>query len=145
MKLYDDRLDVLPIAMFVGQRMKLPCITFKLGALSASRSQSGHVFRAKTDALGILEIRRALSIGFPTLVHPWVDFLLDRRPMGNTTDPRFPRIQNDSIGDSSSPPGPKFDTAWAVKQTRASSLIAQLGLPVTVHGLEMRRRCCLHR
>ena len=37
MKLY-NRLNELPVPIFVGQRMKLPCITFKLGPVSASRN-----------------------------------------------------------------------------------------------------------
>ncbi|KAG6375272.1 hypothetical protein JVT61DRAFT_3492 [Boletus reticuloceps] len=39
MKLY-DRLHELPIPMFVGKRMKLPCLAFKLGPVSATASEN---------------------------------------------------------------------------------------------------------
>ena len=78
-----DRLSQLPAPMFVGQRMKLPCLKFKLGPLSASRSKSGHVFRAQTT-VGIVEIRTKEALprlDSLYLVHPWIDFLLDRQPV----------------------------------------------------------------
>ena len=133
MKLY-DRLSELPIPMFVGQRMKLPCITFNLGPLSASRSRSGNVFRAKTDALGIVEIRTMEDLSrldSLTLVHPWIDFLLDRQPIGSTTDMIPEESANDQyslISALPSVPGPS-DVAGALKQTRTSRLIARLGRP----------------
>ncbi|KAF8547675.1 hypothetical protein OG21DRAFT_859147 [Imleria badia] len=55
MMLY-DRLHELPAPSFAGRRMKLPCLRFKLGPLSTSRSRSGHVFRAHT-AVGVVEIK----------------------------------------------------------------------------------------
>ncbi|KAF8127247.1 hypothetical protein EV363DRAFT_1346293, partial [Boletus edulis] len=42
------------------------------------------VFHAKADALGTVETPEDLSrLDSLTLVHPWVDFLLDRRPIGS--------------------------------------------------------------
>ncbi|KAF8546584.1 hypothetical protein OG21DRAFT_1491063 [Imleria badia] len=79
----------LPVASFAGQRMKLPCLTFKLGPLSAYRSTSGRVFRAQTDALGIVEIRTEedlLRFGSLYLVHPWIDFLLGQQPVGSVAE-----------------------------------------------------------
>ena len=132
MKLY-DRLDELPVPSFVGQRMKLPCLNFKLGPLSASRSKSGHDFRAQT-AVGVVEIRSEENLsrfGALYLVHPWIDFLLDRQPVGSvaetipeeTTDDR-----SSSIGEFPLLPGPS-SIALAAPQTRAARLIARLGRP----------------
>ena len=87
MRLY-DRLHELPVLSFVGQRMKLPCLNFKLGRLSAVRSKSGHVFRAQT-AIGVEEIRTEENlsrIGSLYLIHPWIDFLLDQQPVGSLTE-----------------------------------------------------------
>ncbi|KAF8547863.1 hypothetical protein OG21DRAFT_1449832 [Imleria badia] len=88
MKMY-DRLNELPVPFFVGQRMKLPCIIFKLGPLSASRSTSGHVFRAQTTVLGTVEIATDQDLSHHRslyLVHPWIDFLLDRQPVGSVVE-----------------------------------------------------------
>ncbi|KAN0088095.1 hypothetical protein V8E55_006716, partial [Tylopilus felleus] len=84
MKLYDQLHD-LPLPLFVGQRLKLPCLRFKLGAVTGARNAGGHVFHAQTDTLGTVELRTEedLSRFSPLyLVHPWIDFLLDRQPTG---------------------------------------------------------------
>ena len=86
MELY-DRLHDLPVPSFAGQRLRLPCLVFKLGPVMLSRTKSGRVFRAQTTALGIVEIRTDEDIsllGSLYLVHPWIDFLLDRQPVGST-------------------------------------------------------------
>jgi hypothetical protein len=130
MRLY-DRLHDLPVPSFVGQRMKLPCITFKLGPVSATRSASGRVFRAKTDALGIVEIRTSEDLSrldSLDLVHPWIDLLLNRQPVGSFTESIPEKNTNDqlsSVGDFPSFPYPS-NTTLAVKQTRTSRLIARL-------------------
>jgi hypothetical protein len=129
MKLY-DRLNELPVPLFVGQRMKLPCIVFKLGPLSVSRSGSERVFCAQTTALGIVEIRAEedLSRWDPLyLVHPWIDFLLDRQPVGSVIE-TIPEVddQASSIGESPSFPGPSNITSVA-PQTRTARLVARLG------------------
>ena len=83
MKLYDQLHD-LPFPFFVGQRLKLPCLRFKLRAVTGARNSGGHVFHAQTGALGIVKIRTEedLSRCSPLyLVHPWIDFLLDRLPV----------------------------------------------------------------
>ena len=80
-----DRLHDLPIPSFVGQRMKLLFLNFKLGPLSASQGTSGRVFRART-AVGIVEIKTKEDLSRVSslyLVHPWIDFLLDRQPVGS--------------------------------------------------------------
>jgi hypothetical protein len=135
MRLY-ERLDELPVPSFVGQRMKLPCLRFKLGPLSASRSKSRHVFRALT-AVGVVEIKTEEDLsrfGSLYLVHPWIDFLLDRQPVGSVADtiPVIPEENADdrssSIGELSSflgPPG----IGSAAPQTRAARLVARLGRP----------------
>ena len=130
MKLY-DRLNELPIALFAGQRMKLPCITFKLGPLSTSRSKSDYVFRAQTGALRIVEIKTEENLSQLDslyLIHPWIDFLLDRQPVGSvpeTIPEENPDNRSSSIG------MPSFDgasqTTLAVPQTRTARLVARLG------------------
>ncbi|KAF8547412.1 hypothetical protein OG21DRAFT_1571975, partial [Imleria badia] len=81
-----DRLRELPVPSFSGIRMKLPCLAFRLGRLLASSSSSGHVFRAQTVALGTVEIETAEDISQYSslhLIHPWIDFLLDRQLVGS--------------------------------------------------------------
>ena len=132
MKLY-DQLNELPVPLFVGQRMKLPCLTFKLGHLLASRSRSERVFRAQTAALGVVEIRTQEDLTrFDSLylIHPWIDFLLDRQPVGSVTE-TIPDGDMDYrsplIGDSSPFPGPSNTTSMA-EQMQVARLAAQLGL-----------------
>ena len=127
MSLY-DRLHELPVPSFVGQRMKLPCLNFKLGPLSPSR-ESGHVFRAQT-AVGVVEIRTEEDLsrfGSLYLVHPWIDFLLDRQPVGSVAE-MIPEENTDDRSSSELPllPGPS-GIASAASQTRAAQLVARLG------------------
>ena len=128
MRLY-DRLHDLPVPSFVGQRMKLPCLGFKLGPLSASRSGSGHVFRAQT-AVGVAEIKTEEDLsrfGSLYLIHPWIDFLLDRQPAGSVPE-TIPEENTDDrvsiLGELPFFPGP------AAPQTRAARLVARLGGPL---------------
>ena len=84
-----DRLNELHVPLFVGQRMKLPCLSFKLGPLSPSRSRSSQVFRAQTTILGVVEIKTEVDLSRHSplyLVHPWIDFLLDRQPVGSVLE-----------------------------------------------------------
>ena len=115
-----DQIHELPIPAFAGRRMKLPCLTFKLGRVLAARNGPEVVFRAQTDALGVVEIKTEEDLTqFSSLylVHPWIDYLLDRHPVGNmmgvvpveTIDEQsFP------IGDLSSHPtiAPLTTAAW---------------------------------
>ena len=132
MNLY-DRLNELPIPLFVGQRMKLPCLTFKLGPLSASRSRSERIFRAQTAALGIVEIKTKEDLSrFDSLylIHPWIDFLLDRQPVGSVTEtiPDANTSDRSSLmGDLSSFPSPS-NIASVAKQTPVGRLAARFGL-----------------
>ena len=132
MRLY-DRLAELPVPLFVGQRMKLPCLNFKLGPLSISRTKSGHVFRAQT-AVGVVEIKTEEDLSrFSSLylVHPWIDFLLDQQPVGGVAE-TIPEENTDdrssSIGELPLFPGPS-GIALATPQTRAAWLVARLGGP----------------
>lgn len=129
-----DRLHELPVSLFIGQRMKLPCITFKLGRVSASQSKSGSVYRAQTTALGVVEIRSKedLSALSPLyLIHPWIDFLLDRHPVGSIRE----IIPEENTDDQSSPTGElpplpdPFDTKSVAPQPRTSWLAANIGWP----------------
>ena len=102
-----DQLHDLHVPFFVGQRMKLPCITFKLGPLSPYHSRSGYVFRARTGSLGVVEIMTEEDLSqFSSLylVHPWIDFLLDRQPVASDIDTIPDR--SSSTSDLSSFPSP---------------------------------------
>ena len=129
-----DRLHELPVPLFVGQRMKLPCIIFKLGRLSASRSRSGYAFRAQTSSLGVVEIRSEEDISpFVSLylVHPWIDFLLDRQPVGSVAE-TIPEEDTDDrsslIGELPSFPGPS-GIASAAQQTQTTWSVAPFRRP----------------
>ena len=133
MRLY-DRLQELPVPSFVGQRMRLPCIIFKLGRLSASRSALGHVFRAQTSLLGVVEIRTEgdpSEFGTLYIVHPWIDFLLDRQPVGSTAEP-IPKEATDdrssSIGDLPSFSGHSNITSGAMGP-RPARFVTPVGPP----------------
>ena len=99
-----DQLHELPVPSFVGQRMKLTCIIFKVGPLSVPRNMLGHVVEIKTEE----DLSRFGSL---CLVHPWIDFLLDRQPVGNVAETIPEENTNDRsslIGELplfSSPPG----------------------------------------
>ncbi|KAF8126001.1 hypothetical protein EV363DRAFT_1174911 [Boletus edulis] len=98
--------------------MKLPCLLFKLSHVSATRTSSELVFHAETDALGTVEIRATedLSRLDPLyLVHPWIDFLLDRRPIGD--------VMKTELRDNTD------DLKSVAPQSRTARLAARFGLP----------------
>ena len=88
LRLY-DRLNQLSAPWFVENRMKLPCIAFQLPLFSlCRRTRSGRiqVFRAKTVAFGIVEIKTKHDLSQMRslyLVHPWLDTLLEREDKSN--------------------------------------------------------------
>ena len=126
-----DRLNELPVPLFAGRRMKLPCLTFKLGRVSAFLIGSEVVFRAQTAALGVVEIRTEEDLTRPDslyLIHPWIDFLLDRHPVGGITELSPEENIDDQssvLGELPSFPGPSNTTSTA-RQTRAARLVARL-------------------
>ena len=151
-----NQLDAFSVPSFLGKRMKLPCLAFKLGPLSVTRNGSSQVFRAQTVALGVVEIETEADLPQLSplyLVHPWIDFLLDRQPVGsvlgsvseNTDDqspnpPSFPETipeeetDNQSLkGQLSSSPGPSAITFSAQKK-QASGFASRLGLPFGGRG-----------
>ena len=94
-----ERLCELRVPSFAGQRMRLPCIVFKLGSFSVSGSESEQVFRARAAALGTVEIRTAENLSqFNSLylIHPWISFLLGQQAVGNTVDGMLENIDNQS-------------------------------------------------
>ena len=151
-----DRLSELRVPSFSGKRMTLPCLVFKLGALSASQSGTGRTFRAQTAALGIVEIhtQEDLSRFNPLyLIHPWIDFLLDRQPVGSVIEttskddtdnrsssmsksPSLPETtpdgstdgQSSSPGESRSSSNPS-STAPPTLQKRTVGFASRFGLP----------------
>ena len=114
--------------------MRLPCLTFKLGPVSATRSVSGCAFRAETDGLGIVEITTTEDLSrldFLILVHPWIDFLLDQQPVGSFAETIAEEPSNEqsfSIGKLLSSPGPS-NIMPVVSQTQAARFVARLGRP----------------
>ena len=127
-----DRLNELPVPLFAGRRMKLPCLAFKLGRVSASRNGSERVFRAQTTALGVVEIRTEEDLSRLDslyLIHPWIDFLLDRYPVGTIVETKPEEIiddQSSMLGELPLFPGPSNSLSTA-PQTRAARLVARLG------------------
>jgi hypothetical protein len=138
MKLY-DQLNELSVPLFAGKRMKLPCITFKLGPLSA-RSKPERTFRAQTAALGIVEIKTKEDLSRLDslyLVHPWMDFLLQRHPVGSGIETAFDESLDDhssSISEVSPSSGPSHIIS-PIKRTRTSQFAARIlsfsGRPAT--------------
>ncbi|KAN0088054.1 hypothetical protein V8E55_006675 [Tylopilus felleus] len=135
MKLH-DRLDAFPVASFSEQRMKLPCLTFKLGTVKATRNAEGRVFRAQTDALGTVNIGTEEDISrFDSLylVHPWLDFLLDRRPVGSFAAPFWQPFDGQSAippKEAPSPPPPlPAPVSLTNKEMRALRVITRLKQP----------------
>ena len=134
MRLY-DRLHELPVSSFANQRMKLPCLTFKLGPIIANRSASGNVFRARSGALGVVEIWTSEDLSrldSLTLVYPWIDFLLDRRQPVEITEaiPENTNDQSFSARDSPSSSSPS-SIAKAINPTRKARIISGLARPFT--------------
>ena len=127
-KLY-DRLHELPVPFFVGQRMKLPCIIFELERLSAFRSRSERFFRAHTAAFGMVEIRTKENLsrlGSLYLIHPWIDFLLDRQPVDSVTGTVLEKSTDSQFSFISQLPCPSNVTS-AARQTPTANLLARLG------------------
>ena len=133
MKLH-DRLDAFPVASFSEQRMKLPCLTFKLGTVKATRNTEGRVFRAQTDALGTVNIGTEEDLSrFDSLylVHPWLDFLLDRRPVGSVIETIPEENTNDQSSSLGKPPsfaGPS-NTPGAAPKARTGQFAAPFWQP----------------
>ncbi|KAG6375822.1 hypothetical protein JVT61DRAFT_2679 [Boletus reticuloceps] len=125
-KLY-DRLDQFRVPSFSGKWMTLPCVTFKLGPLSISSNRSERVFRAETTVLGTVEIRTEEDLSrFKSLylVHPWVDFLLDRQSVGSileTLPEESTDEQSSTIGELPSLPGPSTTHLAAPRSRKLAS------------------------
>ncbi|KAF8126560.1 hypothetical protein EV363DRAFT_1434140 [Boletus edulis] len=123
-----DRLDQLRVPSFSGKRMTLPCITFKLGPVLVPSSRSERIFQAQTVALGKVEIRTEEDLSqFKSLylVHPWVDFLLGRQPVGSILE----TVPEESTDDQSSTMGPSATALAAPRsRTRTAQLASRFGL-----------------
>ena len=126
------RLHELPVPLFAGQRMKLPCITFKLGPLLASRNASGQVFRAQAASLGVVEITTEEDLsrfGSLYLVHPWIDFLLDQQPVENVVETIVEEVEDGQpswVGESPSSSG-RSGVTFAPPQRRATQVFSRFG------------------
>ena len=81
-----DQLNALPLPSFAIQRMKLPCLAFKIRTISRHQDGSKFIFHTQADALEAVEINTRLNIArLDSLyfVYPWIDFLLDRHAVEN--------------------------------------------------------------
>ena len=128
------RLHELPLPLFVGQRMKLPCMTFKLERVTAFWSESRRMFRAYTPALGIVHIqaKEDLSrLGPLCLVHPWIDFLLDRQPVDTATGKDLEDSADSQFSLISPSPGPSDVASPTIRQIQPTktNLLTRLGHP----------------
>ena len=122
-----DLVNGLPVPSFSGRRMKLPCITFKLGQITVSQSRSGRVFRSKTNGLGIVEIQTLEDLSRLDslyLIHPWIDFLLDRHPVGSGTETIFEDDRSFSLHES---PSLSIPSALTTRPTPTTWLMSRLG------------------
>ena len=109
--------------------MKLPCLGFKLGPLSVSRDGLEYVSRAQTNALGVVEIRTSedLSELSPLyLTHPWIDYLLDKQPVGSVSEAITKDDQPSVLGELPSFPGPS-NIPSTTGETRTARLLGRLG------------------
>ena len=126
-----SRVSELPVPSFSGRRMKLPCFTFKLGPLSIFHDGSGRIFRAQTNSLGVVAIRTGedlSQLGSLYLIHPWIDFLLNRQPVGNviqTITEEHRDDQSSALGDLPSLPGPSHTAS--TQKTRTARLMSRIG------------------
>ena len=128
-----DRLNDLRVPLFAGKRITLPCIVFKLGHLSISRSGSERISRAQTSALGIVKIKTEedLSRSEPLyLIHPWIDFLLDHQPVGSATEtiPQEDMENQSLLFDEPLSLARASDLASAAPQTRTGRLASRFSL-----------------
>ena len=166
-----DRLHELPAPWFAASRMKLPCIAFKLPALSPDRTRSGRVYRADTSFFGMVEIKTRQDpsrLNSVYLVHPWIDTLLDREDMqsgafveDDVAEPFSSGTEDEEVSDedinddmlplrergSPSPP-PRMDTVPMDRETRALRLMARLRQPfgaLLFTLVSTRRRSVVYR
>ncbi|KAF8555626.1 hypothetical protein OG21DRAFT_1483764 [Imleria badia] len=120
-----DRLNELPVVSFSGQRMKLPSLIFQLEGITATQN----AFRAHNDVLGAVEIRTKEDLSrfnLLYLVHPWIDFLLNRQAVKSVLEgiPEESTVVQPSSLDKPSNPGPSSITT----ETRTDSFASRLGL-----------------
>ncbi|KAF8120742.1 hypothetical protein EV363DRAFT_1458702 [Boletus edulis] len=127
-----EKLHELPVPWFVGQRMKLPCIMFKLGRLLAFRNRTERVFRTHIDALGNVEIRTREDLSRLSslyIIHPWIDFLLDRQPVESVMGPLNLEQSTDSQFSMIHRPLDSSDAKSTSRRAQAARLLARLGRP----------------
>ena len=134
MALY-DRLNGLPPPIFSERRLRLPCLTFKLAPVTEGRRSNnapGFLFRARadSDALGVVEIRTTehlSQLDSLYLVHPWIDFLLNRQPYRNSVEEIVEKNTDDSSSFVEVPPvlGQSSHITLATPKTRAARLVAR--------------------
>ncbi|KAF8439762.1 hypothetical protein L210DRAFT_3645759 [Boletus edulis BED1] len=144
-----DRLNELSAPWFAASRMKLPCIAFKLPALSPYRTRTGRLYRTDTAAFGTVEIttREDLSrMKSLYLIHPWLDALLEHEDIhsgafvADDAPPPSPNteISDEEFDDDDSLPLPEPElplhhapehVAPMDEETRARRFVARLRQP----------------
>ena len=127
-----DRLNEFRILHFVGKRMMLPCIFFKLGSLSLFKSGSEQIFRAETTALGTVEIKTQTDLSQLSrlyLIHPWTSFLLNQQPVETLSGLSSIPPTRPSDGQDSRPPPTLTTCEPRDKEMHALQAIARLRQP----------------
>ena len=123
-----DRVNELPLPSFAESRLKLPCLTFNVRQVS---SKGPGVFYLQTKALGdvVIQTQEDLSrLNSLRLVHPWIDFLVCRRPVGGVPraiveeDTDNLSVQNELP----SIPGPS-NIALPAKKTLTTRFMSRIG------------------
>ncbi|KAG6369069.1 hypothetical protein JVT61DRAFT_1870 [Boletus reticuloceps] len=101
-----------------GKGISIPCITFKLGC-PTPMSGYPNVFQAHADGLGIVEITTTEDLSRLDslyLVHPWIDFLLDRRHVQGGKNMLAEEVTADGSLLHDSPPLPAPSTLTYISQ-----------------------------
>ncbi|KAF8439723.1 hypothetical protein L210DRAFT_3504191 [Boletus edulis BED1] len=130
-----DRLNELPAPWFAASRMKLPCIAFKLPALTPYRTRSGRVHRADTLAFGMVKIKTRYDLSRMDslyLVHPWLDTLLEHEQRcggivsEDVAPPLSPNLEDEEffdedIDDDEEIPDEEFDDSLSLSAIEPQS------------------------
>ena len=146
MNLY-NRLHALPVPSFAERRLKLPCLTFNIHPESVTWHESGFVIRTVTDTLGIVDITTKEDVSqldSLILVHPWIDYLLDKQPIEDESSISKSSLRSRSNNtllppatEKATPPSPVRPVVRALTypppatslQTHALELVARLRQP----------------
>ena len=135
-RLYDD-VHRLPTPIFGGQRMKLPCLAFKIKLVSGYCDGSEFFFSARAGALGDVEFKTKQILTQKDsvyLTHPWINFLLDQDAAGHRAPDEDETRELDEFMLSGSSPyhfitsdADSLDSASFPSPSTPASMHAQMG------------------